>query len=110
MGLFRRVSLPEWAPRQLLLHSMPGRKEPIDQCWKEIRSVPVHVIVSLAPDEEIVAKSPPYSAAIDANGVPCERWVLPLQDYGVPDNEDEFLAVASKVAGCFRLQLLVAHL
>ena len=91
MTLFRRVSLPVNASGQLLLHSMPGRNERIDQCWNEIRSVPVDAMVSLASDEEIAAKSPSYSAAIGSGAVPCDRWVLPIEDYGIPNDEDEFV-------------------
>lgn len=98
MGMFRRVSLPPSAPGHLLLHSMPGRREPIDQCWAEIRVTPVHAIVCLASDEEIAAKSPSYASAVGGCSVPCERWVLPVEDYGVPSDEDEFLALASQVA------------
>jgi len=98
MALFREVSVPSNAGGRLLLHSMPGRREKLDDCWSEVKSVPVHVIVSLASDEEISQKCPSYLAAIASGAVPCQRWPLGVPDYGVPSDESAFLELASQVA------------
>jgi protein-tyrosine phosphatase len=98
MAFFREVSVPSNAAGRLLLHSMPGRREKLDDCWREVKSVPVHAIVCLASDEEISQKSPSYLAAIDSGMVSCQRWALGVPDYGVPDNESAFLHLASQVA------------
>jgi protein-tyrosine phosphatase len=98
MKLFREVVLPNNTAGRLVLHSMPGRNETIDDCWTELKSLPVHSIVCLTSDEEISKKSPSYSASIASGSVPCERWPLSVPDYGVPENESEFLSLASRVA------------
>jgi protein-tyrosine phosphatase len=98
MALVRKVALPNNASGQLFLHSMPGRKEKIDECWKEIKSVPVHSIICLASDQEISHKSPVYSVAISTGTVPCERRSLPIEDFGTPENEGDFLQLCSDIA------------
>src|SRR5437867_769240 len=98
MALFREVSVPSNAAGRLLLHSIPGRREELDDCWSEVESVPVHVIVCLASDEEISQKSPSYLAAIASGAVPCQRWPLAVPDYGVPCDESAFLDLAAQVA------------
>src|SRR5262245_41196978 len=84
MALFREVLVPCNAAGRLLLHSMPGRRENLDDCWREIDSLQVHAIVCLASDEEIAQKSPSYLTAIASGAVPCQRWQLGVPDYGVP--------------------------
>jgi len=98
MAFFREVSVPSNAAGRLLLHSMPGRRERLDECWREAESVPVHAIICLASDEEIAQKSPSYLAAITSGDVPCQRWPLGVPDYGVPSDESGFLDLASQVA------------
>jgi protein-tyrosine phosphatase len=77
---------------------MPGREEKLDECWTEIKSVPVTSIICLASDDEISQKSPSYSDSIGSETVPCERRSLPIQDFGIPDNEDDFLHLCSDIA------------
>ena len=98
MTLFRRVQLPSNATGQLLLHSMPGRKEPITECWDEIKRVPVHSIVSLTSDQEISAKSASYAQALAEGSVPCERRSLSVPDGGVPPDDIDLFDSASDVA------------
>jgi len=98
MALFRKVEVPDNAAGQLLLHSMPGRGEKIHECWTEIKAIPIHSIVSLTSDDEIAHKSPSYSSAIANGTVPCERWTLPVKDYGIPENKDEFWRLSVRVA------------
>lgn len=98
MVLFREVSAPSNVAGRLLLHSMPGRRENLDDCWREIESLPIHVIVCIASDEEISRKSPSYLAAITSGAVPCQRWLFGVPDYGVPSDESAFLDLASQVA------------
>ena len=98
MALFRNVSVPPHASGQLVLHRMPGRHEDIEECWDEVKRLPVHAIVCLASDKEIAEKSPHYFSAIEQAAVPCERWPLPVPDYGVPESAGEFLSLADRVA------------
>ena len=98
MPFFRKVAVPSNASGQLLLHSMPGRVEGLEQCWENVKTLPVHVIVCLTSDDEIAKKSPTYLAAIKTATVPCARWSIPVPDYGVPDSSDEFVQLADRVA------------
>ena len=63
-----------------------------------VTTAQVHSIVSLTSDEEISKKSPSYASAIANGSVPCHRWSLSVPDRGAPDNESEFLNLASEVS------------
>jgi protein-tyrosine phosphatase len=77
---------------------MPGRTEPLDVCWAEVKALEIHSIVSLTSEDEIATKSPAYFSAILSGTVPCERWPVPVKDYGVPEQAFDYLRVASNVA------------
>lgn len=98
MGLFRAVSLPPSANGKLFLHGMPGRKEPIETCWAEVKASGVHAIVSLTSDDEIATKSPALATAIARGSLPCEHARLPIEDYGVPTDDVAYYEAASQIA------------
>lgn len=100
--MFRQVELPTGVEGRLYLHSMPGRYEPVEHAISEIQRLGIARIVSLAPISEIRGKSPTYATAVEAGSLPCAQVIVPIPDYGVPENPDEFLACAASVASALR--------
>jgi protein-tyrosine phosphatase len=96
--MFRRVDLPARMPGKLLLHSMPGRFEGIENVWHHVRSEAVSAIVCLAESYEIRLKSSAYAEALEVGTVAC--YVLPFEipEGGVPQDRDGFWALANEVA------------
>jgi protein-tyrosine phosphatase len=96
--VFRSVPLPGDVAGGLWLHSMPGRREPLEQAWAQLRIHGIEAIVCLAASDEVRAKSPSYAAALDATTVPCAVEPFPISDFGVPDDREAFWSLASKIA------------
>lgn len=89
--LFRPVEMPQGIQGRIFLHAMPGRREPLAQCWQEIAETRLDLLVTLTGYEEIRACSPEFATAIVQGRVPCEHVSLDIADFGVPSNEDEYL-------------------
>jgi protein-tyrosine phosphatase len=96
--MFRVVDLPARVPGKLLLHSMPGRFEPIEKVWHQVRSDAVAAIVCLAEEYEIRLKSSAYSEALDAGAVPCSVLPFEIREGGVPADRDGFWTLANAIA------------
>lgn len=96
--MVRSVQLPSGVPGKLVLNSMPGRYEALEQMWKQIETEGVQLIVSLAPPEEIRSKSPAYGRALESKTVPCAVESFPITDRGVPEDRTGFWSLASTVA------------
>lgn len=96
--MFRPVQLPNGVAGSLRLHSMPGRREPLEQVWEQVRSEGIQVIVCLAGLDEIRTKSPRYAAALETKAVPCTLEAFRVADFGVPEDREAFWSLASKVA------------
>ena len=62
--MFRSVPLPGDVAGGLWLHSMPGRRQPLEQAWAQLRIHGIEAIVCLAASDEVRAKSPSYAAAV----------------------------------------------
>ena len=76
---------------------MPGRDEPLDRTWEDLRRQGIQVVVCLAEREEVRDKSATYAAALEAQTVPCPVESFPIADFGVPDDREAFWALASSV-------------
>jgi protein-tyrosine phosphatase len=96
--MFRRVGLPAQVRGRLLLHSMPGRCEAIENVWHQVRNEAVHAIVCLAEEDEIHEKSFEYAGALEAGTVPCSVLHFGIPDRGAPEDRDSFWALAGDVA------------
>ena len=59
--MFRCVVLPPAVPGRLLLHSLPGRYEALEQVWHQVRTDKVRAIVCLTERDEIHVKSYEYA-------------------------------------------------
>ncbi|HEX2225770.1 MAG TPA: hypothetical protein VHM64_01435, partial [Candidatus Binatia bacterium] len=100
--MFRVVDLPARVPGKLLLHSMPGRFETIENVWDQVRSQAVGAIVCLAEKYEVRLKSSRYAEALEAGTVPCSVLPFEIREGGVPEDRDRFWALAKDLAN--RLQ------
>jgi hypothetical protein len=80
--MFRRVDLPTRVAGRLLLHSMPGRYEVLENVWDRVRSEKISGIVCLAERDEIRLKSVDYGRALESQSTPC-----PVLIFEVPDRE-----------------------
>ena len=95
---FRPVQLPTRIGGALCLHSMPGRREPLESVWRRVRDDGIDLVIGLASADEIHAGSPDYAAAIAAGTVPCVLESFPIPDFGVPGDREAFWAIASRLA------------
>jgi protein-tyrosine phosphatase len=96
--MFRRVDLPARVPGKLLLHSMPGRFEPIERAWQQVKSEAVSAIVCLAEEDEIHLKSSAYAEALEVGGAPCTVRRFEIREGGVPADQNNFWQLANDVA------------
>jgi protein-tyrosine phosphatase len=103
--MFRRVltTLPgQLSPGQLFLHSMPGRRESIEEFQHEASVQAVSLVVCLNDETEIARKSPAYAAAIADGTFTCPRDVFPIPNLGVPADRKAFVALARETAARIR--------
>jgi protein-tyrosine phosphatase len=98
MGLFREVTLPDGVPGRLLLHSMPGYEEGLDEAWESVRQEGVSLILCLTALDEVRDYVPDYAQAIESAACPCEVRLFPVPDHGVPETEGELWTAAREVA------------
>jgi protein-tyrosine phosphatase len=96
--VFRRLALPAGVAGGLWLHGMPGREEPLERVWAQVRVHGIQTIVCLASSDEVRVKSPSYAAALDAMSAPCSVEAFPIPDFGVPEDPRAFWGLASEIA------------
>jgi protein-tyrosine phosphatase len=96
--MFREVKLPANVPGRLFLHSMPGRHEPLNQTWEQLKVLKISAIICLAGPDEIRSTSPEYSNALNMGDVPCQVISLKIPDFGVPGDRRAFWSLACDVA------------
>lgn len=77
---------------------MPGRYEPIESVWNQVRNEAIRAIVCLAEKDELQEKSCQYARAIEAGTVPCLVIHFEIPDRGAPENRDGFWVLARGVA------------
>ncbi len=101
---FRPLALALTTPGlgRVFLSSMPGRLESWTAFVAEARSSHVRHVLCLNPLHEIERLSPTYAAAIRAADLPF-RWThLPMQDFGLAAQVDNFRAAIDDVAATVR--------
>lgn len=86
----RPVPLPDDAPGALWLASMPGRFEPWPQFLAQAEKAGLQRVVCLTPREEMAQLSPAYYAAVVNGRVPFRWQLLPMPNFGVPDDAPQF--------------------
>jgi protein-tyrosine phosphatase len=102
MRPLRAVELPPEIAGRLYLHSMPGRYEPLEDCWNAVTQAGCSRIVCLAPSHEIRKKSPAYAAAISTGTTPVGTCAFPIEDYAAPDDIDAFAKSVTETAASLR--------
>lgn len=103
--MFRRVlttPMGKLSPGQLFLHSMPGRRESIEEFQHEVSVQAVSRVVCLNDEPEIARKSPTYAAAIAAGTFSSPRDVFPIPNLGVPTDRKAFVDLARDTAARIR--------
>jgi protein-tyrosine phosphatase len=100
--MFRRVDLPAHITGKLLLHSMPGRFERIEQVWHHVTTEAVGAIICLAEAYEIRLKSAAYAEALENGSVPCPVVAVEIREGGVPDDRESFWILAKELANRLR--------
>jgi len=95
--MFRHVDLPSEIPGRLLLHSMPGRYEPLERVWHHVKDEAVRAIVCLAEKDEIRQKAAEYAGALQAGTVPCSVVHFEIPDRDAPQDRYAFWELASDI-------------
>ena len=98
---FRRLELPSGVKGQVYLHSMPGRCETWAQFEATAAASRIQAIVCLADDAEIAKKSKCYAEALQRR-LPYALHRFPIDDYGVPDDDEGFAGFVTFVADRLR--------
>lgn len=96
--MFRQVDITARVPGRLLLHSMPGRYESLENVWTQVRNEGVCAIVCLAEKDELHEKSSEYARALEAGTVPCLVIRFEVPDRSAPEDRNAFWALAGDVA------------
>ena len=99
---FRPVTLPAPIPGKLWLHSMPGRLESWDEFLQEARRVRLGLLVCLNPLVEVQRGSPLYHHAIEQKTLPCELLFMPMRDFGLGDDGEEFRTAITQICEALR--------
>ena len=97
--MFRAVDLP--VPGTLYLHSMPGRREPIQGVIAAIAERGIARVVCLTPLDEVRELSPAYAAIIE-QGPPWVHDYYPISDRGVPGKVASYNDLARRIAEVLR--------
>jgi protein-tyrosine phosphatase len=98
----RKLQLPQDVEGRVYLNSMPGRNEPLAKVISEMAKEAINKVISLASDSEISKKSPELAEALRKDWFPVKRVSFPIDDFGVPSNPIEFLALVQEVAADLR--------
>lgn len=108
--MFREVTLTGLAPGRLLLHSIPGAREPLDAAWAQAKAERVDAIVRLTELHETRSRSPSYAAALESNEVPFTVLPCEVPDHGVPAEPDAFWSQTCAVASRLRAgEVILIH-
>lgn len=98
----RPVRMPPGVPGQLWLGAMPGRFEPWPAFQAEAQRSRLQRVVCLTPLAEVAELAPAYHAAV-AGGRPGFRWqLLPMRNFGVPEDPAGFRAAVADIATVLR--------
>jgi protein-tyrosine phosphatase len=98
IAMFREVTIPEGVPGRLFLDGMPGRREPLERVWDQVREQGVSAIVCLAGTDEIRRTSPVYAQALAKDTAPCPVIMFAVRDFGVPKDRDAYRRLVGDLA------------
>lgn len=105
----RSVSLPSELTGQMWLGPMPGRFEPWSLFEREARKTGIGTVVCLTPRGELAELSPDYHAALARGGLPFRWMLVPMRNFGLPEDPASFrrdiASIAQSVRGGERVLL-----
>jgi len=81
---------------------MPGRLESWDDFLDEAKRVRLGLIVCLNPITEVQRGSRDYFHAIEHDTLPCALLHMPMRDFGLGDDGEEFRAAVLRVVEALR--------
>jgi len=99
---FRPVTLPATVPGKLWLHSMPGRLESWADFLAEAQVRRLALIVCLNPITEVQRGSPDYHRAMVDGTLPFGLLHLPMRDFGLGDDGEEFREAIARIVESLR--------
>lgn len=82
----------------LWLSAMPGRLGAWDDFLDDVRRAPVDLVLCLTPRHEIERLSPDYADALRRGDLPFEWWSLPMRDFGLHAEMDDYVRRIDAVA------------
>ncbi len=110
---FRPVTLPATVPGKLWLHSMPGRLESWSDFLAEAQRHRLALVVCLNPLTEVQRGSPDYHRAIVDGALPFGLLHMPMRDFGLGDDGEEFreaiVRITERLRGGDAVLLHCAH-
>src|SRR3954447_10379812 len=86
----RSLRLPAGIPGQVWLGSMPGRFESWKAFQDEAGRTRVGTVVCLAPRSEVAELAPEYHAALAKGGLPFRWMLVPMRNFGLPEDPAAF--------------------
>ena len=92
----RRLDTPERGV--LWLSAMPGRLGSWDEFLADVKRAPVDLVLCLTPRHEIERLSPDYADALRRGDLPFEWWSLPMRDFGLHAELDDYARRIDAVA------------
>src|SRR5688572_15862258 len=95
---YRQVNIPGTVPGHLYASAMLGRNGDFIENRDAILAGGIDTVLNLVPLEEIQIESPDYSAAILLGQIPWTHWHLPIPDFGVLEDREEFMQMVRKAA------------
>lgn len=101
--LLREVRLPPGIGGHLYITRMPGRFGDFAGDRQQIEDRGIDTVLCLAPPDEIRSEALEYAEAIHAGTLPWgDHRMLPIPDFGVPEDRDAFFAQVCGVVGALR--------
>jgi len=98
----RSVRMPTDVPGRLWLGPMPGRFDSWPAFQAEAERCRLQRVVCLTPLAEVAELAPAYHAAV-AGGRPSFRWqLLPMRNFGVPEDPVAFRGAVAEIAEALR--------
>lgn len=86
----RSLRLPPDVPGQVWLGPMPGRFDSWDSFRAEADRSRLGLVVCLAPRAELAELAPEYHAAISGGRLPFRWMLVPMRNFGLPEDPAAF--------------------
>ena len=86
----RSLALPPGVPGQVWLGAMPGRFERWEAFRAEAQQRRLGTVVCLAPRSELLELAPEYHAAVTHGGLPFRWMLVPMRNFGLPEDPAGF--------------------